>query len=189
MLCSHAERERSTSKAGESPVPGHSPLSFTQGLQLPTWTAGVTIRRAAQAVGPGQTCRYLRLPDFDGVCDSALAAAVLSAFDDFGFASTLLAAEAAFDPVCRLFRGMFTTSSAVCPAARVVVSCWFLGAADTTSLPQRPSGPYRRGRSLPSALAGATTVAPSRRLTSGIAVIHIPPCSEYNSARSAAAGG
>jgi hypothetical protein len=55
---------------------------------------------------------YLRLPDFDGVCDSALAAADLSALDDLGFASTLPAAEAAFEPVSRLFVAMFTTSSA-----------------------------------------------------------------------------
>lgn len=68
---------------------------------------------AAQAVGPGQTADYLRLPGFDGVCAKALAAAVLSAFDDFGFASTLPAADAAFEPVCRLFRAICTTSSAV----------------------------------------------------------------------------
>ena len=67
----------------------------------------VTGGEAVQAVGPGQLESYLRLPDFDGVCDSALAAAVLSALDDFGLASTLLAAVAAFAPVCRLFSVMF----------------------------------------------------------------------------------
>jgi hypothetical protein len=55
---------------------------------------------------------YFFLPDFDGACDNALAAADLSAFDEFGFARTLPAAEAAFDPVCRVFLAMFTTSSA-----------------------------------------------------------------------------
>ena len=53
--------------------------------------------------------RYFRLLDFDGVCDNALAAADLSAFDDFGFASTLPAADAAFVPVCFGFRLAIST--------------------------------------------------------------------------------
>lgn len=39
-----------------------------------------------------------------GVCDSAEAAAAFSAFVDFGLLSTLLAARAAFGPVCLVFR-------------------------------------------------------------------------------------
>jgi hypothetical protein len=40
---------------------------------------------------------------FEGVCESADAAALLAALEDFGFDSTLLAALAAFVPVCREF--------------------------------------------------------------------------------------
>ena len=45
------------------------------------------------------------LPRF-GVCESALAAADFSAFDDFGLFRTFAAAVAAFALVCRVFRAM-----------------------------------------------------------------------------------
>lgn len=47
----------------------------------------------------GLTMTYLRF----GVCESALAAADFSVFVLFLFESTLLAADAALDPVCRVF--------------------------------------------------------------------------------------
>lgn len=53
-------------------------------------------------------CHFLRF--CDGACDKALAAADFSAFVDFGLASTLAAADAAFLPVCRGFLAITITS-------------------------------------------------------------------------------
>jgi hypothetical protein len=46
-----------------------------------------------------------------GVCDSAEAAAVLAALEDFALASVLLAADAALRLVCLVFRPIPLTSS------------------------------------------------------------------------------
>jgi hypothetical protein len=55
-----------------------------------------------------------------GVCASALAAAALSAALDFGLASTLPAAEAAFGPVCRVFFPMASTPFRCLPTGLAV---------------------------------------------------------------------
>ena len=46
-----------------------------------------------------------------GVCDKALAAAVFAALLAFGLLSTLLAADAAFDPVWRVLREAISLTS------------------------------------------------------------------------------
>jgi hypothetical protein len=61
----------------------------------------------------GPTAVYFRFRF--GVCDRADAAAVFAAFGDFGFASVLPAALAAFDPVWRrLIADMFCLISCRC---------------------------------------------------------------------------
>lgn len=78
-----------------------------------------------------------------GVWASALAAAVLAAFGLFGFASTLLAAVAAFGPVVFVFLAMFSTMFLVDGSG-----CCQSGPND------QPAGPFSNDR------VGARTVRP-----------------------------
>jgi hypothetical protein len=62
---------------GHAPPPGMNYLTSAQLLQI-DWPARAQTQETeavCQAVGPGQPFDYFRLLDFDGVCDSALAAA------------------------------------------------------------------------------------------------------------------
>ena len=97
-------------------------------MRAPSWIAGqrkvdIDIERSEAMTGPSrgaqrQTAgrrnwpparRTVQRPRF-GVWDRAEAAADLAAFEDRGFARTLLAAEAARALVCRVFRAIFITS-------------------------------------------------------------------------------